>query len=417
MADSPTPAWRPLLAGREARRAVAVAQEIAAALRGAPPAGSAGLTGEAGIALLYAYLDRALPGRGHGDVALELLGREMERMAEPGVAPGLFAGFAGVAWAIEHLTGHLIDPTDDPAGEVAEVVADLLARSPWPRELDLMSGLVGFGVYGRERLPRPWGRECLERAVAQLAATAEERPAGIAWRSRPEWLPAPTRATYPEGNSNLGLAHGQPAAIALLARAADLGVAAETARGLLPRAVAYLLSNRLPPGGRSAFPAVDAPGRAPIPARLAWCYGDLAVASALLAAGRLGGEPAWRAWEEEARGLARAAALRDEGSAGARDACLCHGTAGIAHLFNRLHHATGDEALAAAARAWYARTLAERRPGEGIAGFRFQGMDAAGEETWCDDPGLLDGAAGVALALLAAATPIEPEWDRVMLLS
>jgi hypothetical protein len=33
------------------------------------------------------------------------------------------------------------------------------------------------------------------------------------------------------------------------------------------------------------------------------------------------------------------------------------------------------------------------------------------------DPGILTGAAGVALALLAAATPIEPSWDRMLLVS
>jgi hypothetical protein len=30
---------------------------------------------------------------------------------------------------------------------------------------------------------------------------------------------------------------------------------------------------------------------------------------------------------------------------------------------------------------------------------------------------LLEGAAGIGLALLAAATPLEPRWDRLFLLS
>jgi hypothetical protein len=34
-----------------------------------------------------------------------------------------------------------------------------------------------------------------------------------------------------------------------------------------------------------------------------------------------------------------------------------------------------------------------------------------------DRPGLLDGAPGVAMVLLAAATDIEPEWDRMFALS
>src|SRR4029453_13215766 len=32
------------------------------------------------------------------------------------------------------------------------------------------------------------------------------------------------------------------------------------------------------------------------------------------------------------------------------------------------------------------------------------------------DPGLLTGGAGIALALLAAATPVEPAWDRLVLI-
>jgi lantibiotic biosynthesis protein len=39
-----------------------------------------------------------------------------------------------------------------------------------------------------------------------------------------------------------------------------------------------------------------------------------------------------------------------------------------------------------------------------------------GEElAWRADPGFLTGSSGVGLALLAAATPVEPEWDRILL--
>jgi hypothetical protein len=41
---------------------------------------------------------------------------------------------------------------------------------------------------------------------------------------------------------------------------------------------------------------------------------------------------------------------------------------------------------------------------------------AAGSDLgWQDDPGFLTGAAGVGLALLAATTPVEPAWDRLLL--
>ena len=43
------------------------------------------------------------------------------------------------------------------------------------------------------------------------------------------------------------------------------------------------------------------------------------------------------------------------------------------------------------------------------------GVEPTGEGGWMDAPGLVSGSAGVALALLAAVTPIEPTWDRVFL--
>jgi hypothetical protein len=37
--------------------------------------------------------------------------------------------------------------------------------------------------------------------------------------------------------------------------------------------------------------------------------------------------------------------------------------------------------------------------------------------TWIADPGLLTGASGIALALLAATTDMEPAWDRMLLVA
>jgi hypothetical protein len=53
-----------------------------------------------------------------------------------------------------------------------------------------------------------------------------------------------------------------------------------------------------------------------------------------------------------------------------------------------------------------------RRPGKGIAGFA-----AWGHEGWRDEVGILEGAAGIALAFLAATQDVEPEWDRMLLVS
>jgi hypothetical protein len=98
------------------------------------------------------------------------------------------------------------------------------------------------------------------------------------------------------------------------------------------------------------------------------------------------------------------------------DAGFCHGSAGIAHLFNRLYQATHEPPFCQAAQFWFEQTLQFRNPGAGVAGFSHWRSDGKGSYGWVDDPGLLTGAAGIGLTLLAATTAIEPEWDRMMLI-
>jgi len=97
------------------------------------------------------------------------------------------------------------------------------------------------------------------------------------------------------------------------------------------------------------------------------------------------------------------------------DAGLWHGLAGRAHRLNRLFQATGKEPFADAARAGFGRLLAMRRPDEGIGGFQARVSGVDGRPVWADDPGLLDGSAGIGLALLAAVSAVEPAWDRLLL--
>jgi lantibiotic modifying enzyme len=294
--------------------------------------------------LFFAYLDRALPGQGYGETAVEMLEEAFEELAHAEADPGLCGGFTGVAWTVEHLRGWLLDEEDeDPGTEIAIALARLLIRSPWPWEYDLVSGLVGHGVYALERMPRLLGRECLESTVARLAEEAEHGPQGIAWWKAPARLMPRIREENPQGLYDLGLAHGSAGVIALLGQACARGVAEQEAGSLLAGAVPWLLAHQNPPGALSRFPTRIAPGQENGQARIAWCYGDLGIAVALLIAARGMGE---LEWEQTALDLARGAAFRSFVDLGVVDAGLCHGAAGNAHLFNRLFQATGDRSWA-----------------------------------------------------------------------
>jgi len=332
--------------------------------------------------------------------------------------PSLHGGFSGIAWVAELLYGDPSAPPDeDPNTAVDAALEQFLLRTPWRHSFDLIDGLVGMAVYALERLPRRKARRLLELVVDRLEETAARRPPGIVWLYNPEWVPeAFRRSSSPE--LNLGVAHGMPGVIAVLGRIATAAVSDRTqarARSLLEQAVPWLLAQELPPSapGRFAGAAVEGVSFT-TPARLGWCYGDAGIAATLLVAARAVHEPTW---ESTAVRIAHAAAIRAEAHTKVVDAGICHGAAGLGHVFHRLSLGTHEPRFAAASRAWFARALSMRVPRGGFGGFVALVPGHTAKLAWRPDPGFLTGAAGIALALVAATTGADPVWDRALLLS
>ena len=414
--------WQPLFDGQAAAEVQRTVEEIATALAAVVARGDATeqagrvaslARGSAGHALFFDYASQAF-GRNaeHARLAEECLDQAGEAVSAEPMSPGLFSGFAGIAWVVEHLQRRA-EPAEesDLNEEIDGALHELLSHRPWSETYDLIDGLVGLGVYALERLPRPSAASCLAAIVDHLAELAECGAGGATWFTPPEWLGPWARSKYPLGHYNLGVAHGVPGILPLLAAACRAGIREEQAMPLLEGGVRWLLAQQDRSGGISCFSDAIGPGFAPAPSRLAWCYGDAGVAAALLAAARLAGRPAW---ELDALAVARRAAERPVAKAGVSDAGLCHGAMGLAHLFHRIYQATGEDVFAEAARLWYREGLALRRPGQGVAGF--SARDVKGREpAWSAETGFLTGAAGIGLALLAAISPCEPEWDRLLL--
>lgn len=408
-------AWRPILEGSLAERASMAVHEIVKELPGPSVAEISDFSlagGTAGLAILCGYLAQA--GYDDDENAAQFLEQAIKALSTEQIGPSFYGGFAGIAWVTQHLQTQLMDPDDDDANEeIDQVLKGFLHQSQWLDDYDLISGLVGYGVYALERLPRPAAVRCLERVIDHLDETAERNPEGITWLTPPYLLPSHQREECPEGYYNLGLAHGVPGVIALLGQACAADIASDKARPLLDGAVAWLLRQKLTEG-ESTFSSWVVPGAKSNSCRVAWCYGDAGLSAALLIAARSVGNSAW---EDEAINIARRAALRPPERAGVVDAGLCHGAAGLAHIYNRMFQATGDPLFKESTRFWFERTLELRRPGQGIAGFSAFRPDDDGNEGWADDPGILTGAAGIALALLSATTDIEPKWDQMLLVS
>jgi hypothetical protein len=412
--------WEPILTGELRARALDLARstlnDLAAAglgedrrepdEHGPRPPGAV----DCGCAFGFAYGARAGLGDPFEDMAAQALDVMAERLDTHQLSSFLFGGVPEVGFTAAQLADG--ESADAICGLCDRVLARQLEVAIWTGDFDLIRGLVGFGVYALERLDAALGRGCAARIIDHLEARAESRRSGLAWHSPPDLMFDWQRARYPRGYYNLGLAHGIPGVLALLARFIHHDIEVERARALLEGGLRYLRA-AVPPGAAARFPSHLVDEHEPIrPTRLAWCYGDLGVSVSLLWAARAMRAPAI---EAEALDLALHTTTRRR-LAEVFDAGICHGASGLAHLYNRLFQATHDERFAEAARFWIQATLDMRVPGTGFGGFTTPRATPTGEAfDSMADPRLLTGAAGIALVLISAATDLEPSWDRLLL--
>jgi lantibiotic modifying enzyme len=430
--------WRAIVGGGEAgrgsdlsRRAIEAILSIASALRepvddlgaGRPAAQAIDLAdGSAGVALFFAHLSlasRVDPSLGDPDEWSRAAARHAEH-AMDGVSrllmgPGLYGGFTGVAWSLTHMA-RVLGQEPEAMDEIDEAVLDLVRRkADFVGDHDLVAGLVGMGVHALERLPDPVALQCAAEIVARLEETASRDKHGATWHTPAKRLAPARRAQCPDGYHDLGVAHGLTGIIAFLAESHAAGVEPVRSRRLLEDAVAWLFAHSLEKDRGGGYPWAYVPGVEPRPARSAWCYGDPGIAAVLQRTSICAGEPVWA---ERARALALHAARRPADQTGVADIGICHGSAGLAHLLNCVHQATGDSELREAALRWVEWTLAARVEGaaDGVAGFHAL-IYEKGEPVRIAERGVLNGAAGVGLVLLAAVSDVPPAWDRLLLVS
>ncbi|MEV0991279.1 lanthionine synthetase C family protein [Streptomyces sp. NPDC049949] len=386
------------------------------------PYGLAG--GDAGIALMCSYFDQCLSGEGWDAVGHGFLTEGVTALENGGSGhAGLFAGLGGFAFAVESSSRN-----GDRYQRALAAVDELLA--PQARKLagrlgaaehglpvsafDVVSGASGVAAYLLRRDPLG----ALPDVLTALVRLAEPCRGTPRWATPPDLLLSEsTRRAYPTGQLNCGLAHGIPGPLAVLSLALQSGYEVSGQREAVRALAQWLLSRRiedawgcgwpdavpLTPAGR---PARD---RACGPTRGAWCYGTPGVARSLWLAGRaLDDDGLGRAAVEAMSSvLRRPAELRHLTSP-----TYCHGVAGLLQIVLRFARDTPSETLAQASTALVDELLAAYEPQRP---FGYASREAA--DVAVDRADLLDGAAGVAMTLLAAATGTEPAWDRMFLLS
>jgi len=386
--------------------------------------------GDAGIALACAYLDSCLADEGwdrigHGYLTVAAEGAE--RL--PHLSAGMFGGLAGLAFAGWSLSREatryrrLLTTVDDTLLPQVMAQADGLTRLAMEGvscgEFDAISGLAGIAVYLLHRHENPGAVTALEAALKSLVMLVSDTGSLPRW-----WTPAhllgdeEMAALYPHGNLNCGLAHGIPGPLALMALAVSQGAVVPGIEEAVDQLASWLVAHRADDGWgvnwpyavsltHEGSPQPNAPADGP--SRAAWCYGAPGVARALWLSGVSRNRPAWRNLAIEAMEAVyrRPTTVRQIDSP-----TFCHGVAGLLQVTLRFANDTRLPVFTEAAASLTEGLLSAYEP-DSLLGYR--NWEPGG--TRVDHAGLLDGAPGVLLALLAASNAVEPSWDRAFLLS
>lgn len=297
-------------------------------------------TGTPGLAALFYDASRLFLRPEYFSFAGSLLERSAEEFASYPMGQTLLTGSSGYLWLFERLHRECfttVDNLSDVANAHDEELLQSVHNSDSHTEYELLYGLTGLMHYVvcvkptdiRRAIFSATAQKLWERAVASRFGHLISTSPHSHFRRRPP----------DDGDEfDLGHAHGISGVVSTLAAGSLRGIATQGTNEVMEKFAATLLG--LPQqAGASLYPCIATDCT---DSRLAWCYGDLCIANALLLSGR-----ALNRSDLVAKGLSVAihAATRDSESFGATDHAMCHGIAGLALQFSLLHKATKNEAF------------------------------------------------------------------------
>jgi lantibiotic modifying enzyme len=366
----------------------------------------AGLSGEALFLLYYAQLQED---ENYYTLAHSLLKQAAEFIDVHNLLHTHCSGMAGFGWTIMYAQENELLNTDVNLllQEIDIYLEKILFFDLDHDNYDFLHGALGTALYFLKRVSyTSQAIGILQKFVVALEKLAIRSGKSLKWDS---WLNKEGRRVY-----NISLSHGMSSIVALLSKLYVSGIEKERTASMLHGAVHFIMEQQLDTGSYSScFPAYAIESENNISgSRLAWCYGDLGIASALWMAGQATSNEIWK--EKAIEVFLHASKRTNLQKESVLDAGLCHGTAGIAHIFNRMYYQTRFPVFEQTRNYWLQQTIRMATFEDGLAGYKMYAGKGVGYK---NETNVLEGIAGIGLAFMAAADPACMSWDECLLLS
>ena len=363
--------------------------------------------GKSGVALFFAYYARFTDEEKYLDQSMTIISECMASLENGLDMYSLCGGLAGLAWTISHLSKEAFFEVnlEENLAYIDEFLEKQAVEDILQNQYDFLHSGLGVGVYFLERYPDKRSADALTNIVNALETVMVEDEGWKTWEDH---------FSHERGDRcfNLGFAHGMPSIVAFLAQLKHHGFPHKQLDTMLTQSVSWMLKQRLPEDAISCFPNRKKDGQVEgALSRLAWCYGDPGLVSSFWLAARAMDD---KEWEGQALEVLKHAAARKREHARMQDASFCHGGAGTSHIFRRFYRHTGLAELKEAADLWLADVLQNPAYQKADGLWQFWKGDT---EEWVKDYSLLQGLAGIGLAMMAALDDDLSDWDRSFILS
>ncbi len=346
------------------------------------------LEGNGGISLFMHYFEHYY--RPSSKLAPSILSKSLEVMNKEYMESSFGEGFVGILWVVQHLKNNTLLESYD-LKQFDEVVSVSLGNNMENNNYDLFYGVIGKGVYFLERLKKDKSAsKYLNTILIFLNSTIVIDGQEGYWYN------------INKGNKviDYGIAHGMPSIIIFLTKLYSSNINRTLVERLLIKGCNHFIKiGKLSKDAYFPQTSNDIEN-----SRLAWCYGDLGVAIALLEAGQILKESLFINYASDImensckRQIPQSGVYRSTNEK-TIDSSFCHGTSGLSYLYDYYYQKTGKIKAYNQSQYWLNQTIIYFKNQNSFYTTKWDEINQ--QQQWYKNSGLLNGLAGIGLVLLS----------------
>lgn len=372
------------------------------------------LAGESGLVLFYFYFSKFSKEESFSDLGLNLLEKSVETINSEYNFSSFCSGVSGTAWVFNHLESKnfLEINNDEFLPDLDDFLFDEMIKDIRLGNYDFLHNALGNAYYFLSRYRDTKSKKLKKtyksyilKFIKELENISEFDTVSVKWRVN-------FNIREKVSSYNLSLSHGMSSIINFLCRLHVFDDFRPQVENMLKFAIKFILSHfNEKKNTISLFPDIIKQNESiEFRTRVAWCYGDLGIGMSLWKASQTLQDLDLEKLAIES--LTHTASRKTPYNTMVSDAGLCHGSFGNAQIFMYLFRQTKIVDFQKSAQFWIEDGLNKLTHKNSYAGHKKLTADG-----WENELSLLEGIAGIGLAIMSYLNEDFSSWDECMMIT